>query len=517
MLLSRLLRIVSKLGQRRGLPLLSCLLAACCGMPVTRAQNGDKQGEVQRPLPADFLVPPAPPLSPEKSLATFRLPSGFRIELVAAEPLIETPVAMEFDPDGRLWVVEMRGYMTNPDGVGETNEVGRVVVLEDRDGDGRMDRRTIFLDHLVMPRALSLARDGVLVAEPPRLWFCRDTNGDGRADEKIEVTNDYATQNDPKQGRNSNPEHASNGLMRAMDNWTYSLYYPWRYRDGPDGWRREASIARGQWGISQDDFGRLFYNSNSDQLRGDLAPDFYLNRNPNYKAAGANIRIARDQSVFPVRVTPGINRGYQQGMLRDGKLTSFTAACGPVIYRGDNFPPEFHGNAFVAEPSANLVHRNILLEQDGIVTATNVYESAAKTEFLTSTDERFRPVNLYNGPDGTLYLVDIRRGIIQHRIYMTSFLRQQVENRGLDRPVDQGRIYRVVHEGKRPGRTPRLAQANRAQLIAALSHPNGWWRDTAQRLLVERKNPASTVPLRRLAVKSPDPLARLHSLWTLEG
>lgn len=493
------------------------LILTLFGVSPLQAQNGDREGEVQALLPADFAVPPAPPLSAEESLGTFRLPPGFRIEIVAAEPLVETPVAMQFDPNGRLWVVEMRGYMPNPDGIGETNEVGRVVVLEDRNGDGRMDHRTVFLDRLVMPRALSLIGDGLLVAEPPRLWFCRDTNGDGVADDRIEVTNDYATQNDPRQGKNSNPEHASNGLMLAMDNWIYSLYHPWRYRRVNGVWQREPSINRGQWGISQDDFGRLFFNSNSDQLRGDLVPDRYLERNPNYKAAGANVRIATDQSVFPIRVTPGVNRGYQPGLLKDGKLTIFTAACGPVVYRGDNFPPEYHGNAFVAEPSANLIHRNVLLERDGIVTATNGFEALEKTSFLASADERFRPVNLYNGPDGGLYIVDIRRGIIQHRIYMTTFLRRQVEARGLDRPTDQGRIYRVVHEAQSRPAAPRLAPAGNRELIAALSHPNGWWRDTAQRLLVERADARTHAPLRHLAAHAADPRARLHALWTLEG
>ena len=193
-----------------------------------------------------------------------------------------------------------------------------------------------------------------------------------------------------------------------------------------------------------------------------------------------------------------------------------TASCGPVIYRGARFPAEFTGNAFICEPAGNLVKRLVLDERDGDTKARNVYENA---EFLTSTDERFRPVNLANGPDGALYVVDLYRGLIQHRIYVTSYLRQQVEARGLDHPTGYGRIYRVVPDGPAPTpATPRLDRATSAELVRALSNANGWWRDTAQRLLVERRDPKATAPLRALAADlKAFPLGRLHALWTLEG
>ena len=494
-------------------PTLFFLALIACTLQVM-TQSSDQAGEAEPPPPPEMKIPPAPPLSPAEALKTFQLQPGFRIELIAAEPLVEAPVAMQFDPDGRIWVLEMRGYMRNADGFGEDQPLGRVAILEDTDGDGKMDKRTIFLDGLIMPRALCLVRDGVLIAEPPRLWFCRDTNGDEKADEKVEIANDYATQDDPKLGKNATPEHASNGLMLAMDGWIYSPYHGYRYRNQNGRWLREATLAsRGQWGISQDDFGRLFYNSNGDHLRGELVPYEYLRRNTNYNAAGANVQIAKDQSIWPVRVTPGVNRGYQKSILRDGKLAAFTAACGPVIYRGDNFPPEFHGNAFVAEPAANLVHRDILMEKDAVVTATNADE---KTEFVASTDERFRPVNLYNGPDGALYIVDLYRGIIQHRLYMTSFLRQQVLDRGLDKTLDRGRIYRVIYEAKRLEPKPRLSKASISDLVKTLSNPNGWWRDTAQRLLVERADERAVPQLRKLVTSGQQPFGRLHALYTLE-
>ena len=483
---------------------------------VARAQNGDKAGEEQPPPPPHLVIPPAPPLAPEEALKTFKLQPGFRIELVASEPMIESPVALSFDPDGRIWVVEMRGFMPNADGIGEDAPVGRVSVLEDVDGDGRMDKRTIFLDGLVMPRALALVRDGVLVAEPPHLWFCRDTNGDGKCDEKIEVANDYAIEDDPKLGSKANPEHSSNGLMWAMDNWIYSANHTTRFHNVNGEWQRDTTVSRGQWGITQDDFGRIFHNSNSDPLRADLVPSQYLSRNPNLRGAvGVNFQVEKNLSVWPVRVNPGVNRGYQKGQLReDGRLATYTGACGPCIYRGESFPKEFYGAAFLCEPTGNLVRCERLTERDGFVTGTNAFPEA---EFLASTDERFRPINLYTGPDGALYVVDMYRGILQHRMYLTSYLRKQSLSRELDKAVDRGRIYRVVAEGHPLGKKPALSKASSSTLVKTLTHPNGWWRDTAQRLLVERADAKVIPDLQKLAAAGKEAVSRLHALWTLDG
>ena len=503
------------------------LSGLCLGILTAVAQNGDKPGEAQREVvPAD-RIPPAPVLSPADQIRTFRLPPGFTAEVVAAEPLVHSPVAVEFDPQGRLWVVEMIGYMPDQEARGEGNPTGSIAILTDTDGDGRMDTRTVFADGLVMPRAIHLTHGGAVIAEPPRLWWMKDTNGDGKADEKILVASDYATQNDPALGLKSNPEHASNGLLRNIDNWIYSANHTVRFRNtggsqasgSAPTWIREETVTRGQWGISHDDVGRLFYNSNSDQIRGDLLPAHYLARNPNLKSAsGVNAQLAKSQQVWPSRVNPGVNRGYQPNTLTpEGKLASFTAACGPLVYRGDQFPENFRGDVFLCEPSANLIRRNKLTEQDGVITASNAYES---DEFLTSTDERFRPVNLQNGPDGALYVVDMARGLIQHRIYLTSYLRKQIESRGLQAPTDLGRIYRIVHSGTPPQRTARLPEKpSTRDLLLRLSSPNGFWRDTAQRLLVETAPADSTEALQQRVVQreSAPPLVRLQALWTLEG
>jgi len=469
-------------------------------------QNGDKAGEEQIAPAIATNAPPAPALTPTEALKTFKIQPGFHIELVASEPMIEDPVAAVFDPDGKIWVLEMRGFMRDADGKGESEPLGRVTVLEDTNGDGKADKSHVFVDGLVMARAIALVRGGLLVAEPPKLWFFRDTNGDGKADEKIEVVGDYGSQ--------ENPEHTSNGLMWGLDNWIYSANHTTRYRNVTGTWEKEPTAFRGQWGISQDDYGRIFHNSNSDPLRADLIPSQYLARNPYFRAtAGVNMQVERDLSVWPIRPNPGVNRGYQKGQLRaDGTLATFTGACGPCVYRGDNFPAEFRGMAFFGEPTGNIIRCERLSEKDGIVTATNFF---GHSEFLASTDERFRPINLYTGPDGCLYVVDIYHGILQHRIYLTTYLRNQALSRGLEAPVNLGRIYRIVSD-KKPGPAPHLSTASSVELVQTLSHPNGWWRDTAQRLLVERGDAAAVPALVTLA-RGHEAIPALHALWTLDG
>ncbi len=484
--------------------LLSLLLSAA------QAQSGDRRGEVQGSLPANIKVPPAPVLRPDVEAATFKLAPGFRAELVAADPLIGDPIAVQFGPDGRLWVLELRGYMPNVEAQGEREPVCMIAVLADSDGDGRYDQRTVFADKLVLPRAISLVGDGLLVAEPPHLWFMRDTNGDGVADEKTEIASDY--------GNTTNPEHNANGLLWAMDNWIYSANSTARFRWLGEGkFLRDATITRGQWGITQDDAGRIYYNSNSDPLRYDAVPSAYLRRNPWFSAAGTAVQLVPGSlRIWPGRVTPGVNRGYKT-LNAEGRLTAMTAASGPVVYRGALFPAEFHGDAFVPEPSANLIKRIKLTEKEGVVSGANAYEG---TEFMTSTDERFRPVNLYHGPDGALYVVDLYRGILQHRIYITSFLRQQIDQRGLAEGRGLGRIWRIVPDGasRTNFKTIALAGATPGELVAKLGDANGWVRDTAQRLLVEKRDAAAVPPLRALVRDAARPaLARLHALWTLDG
>jgi hypothetical protein len=328
------------------------------------------------------------------------------------------------------------------------------------------------------------------------------------------VASDYGVQVDPKRPELANPERAPNSLLWALDNWIYSGAYSARFRMRGGQWERATTTFRGQWGLSQDDWGHLFHNSNSDQLRVDIAPAQYLGRNPNMtRAAGGNVNAAADQFVWPARVNPGINRGYRPEMLREFKLKEFTAACAPWIYRGDLFPADFYGNAFVCDPAGNLIKRNILTATQGTLSAKEAYD---QREFIASTDERFRPVNLATGPDGALYICDLYRGVIQHRISLTTYLRNQIESRGLDTPIGLGRIWRVVPDA--PGlKTPMPKPASTTEWVALLSHPNGWWRETAQRLLIEKGGSAAVPLIEAVAVHGPQPLGRMHALWTLDG
>ncbi len=449
--------------------------------------------------------PQASPLSPEEALRTFRLAPGFRIELVAAEPLVQDPVAMTFDEDGRLWVVEMRGFMPNLDGRGEDAPTGRVSVLEDSDFDGRFDRGRVFLEGLVLPRAVAVVQGGALVADGRTLWFAQDTDGDGSADRRTVV--------DPEWSVGGNVEHQPNGLLRAIDNWIYNAKSRFRYRLIDGKWIREATEFRGQWGISQDDWGRLFYNYNWSPLHADVAPPGALLRNPHHtSAAGTNAALTNDLSVLPARPNTGVNRGYLPGVLdREGRLRQYASACSPLIYRGHQFPAEFAGNAFVCDPAANLVKRYVIEEKELELLAK---PASGTSEFLASTDERFRPVFLADGPDGALYVVDMHRGVIQHRAFMTPHLRNEIAARGLDRPIRLGRIYRVVHTGRPPLPPMRRPPAS---LLDELSSASGWRRDLAQRLLVERGDRSVLPALHELALAGRHPLARLHALWTLEG
>ena len=455
------------------------------------------------------------PRSPGQELETFSMPPGYHLQLVASEPMVVDPIVIDWDPDGRMWVIELVSFMPeiNPTIEREHEPVCRIVVLEDTDGDGKMDKRTVFADGLILPRALKVLDHGVLVGEPPNLWLMRDTNGDLKADTKELVASDY--------GRlDGNVEHNDNGLTWALDNWMHTSESAvlLRLKDGKFEERR--TLPRGQWGNSQDDAGHIYRNSNEQVLFVDLVPTEYYARNPNLiRTRGSYESLQGDKyennTVWPVRPTPGVNRGYETGILRDdGSLAAYTSVSSPVVYRGDRLPAELLGNVFVTEPAANVVSRLVLNDDGTKIIARKAYD---KREFLASTDERFRPVYLSSAPDGTLYVVDMYHGVIEHKAFITEYLRDQMLSRNLDKELHRGRIWRVVHDTTARGPQPALSRATPQSLVAALSHPNGWWRDTAQRLLVERGAKPVASQLAQLAESAPDPRTRLHALWTLDG
>lgn len=458
--------------------------------------------------------PTAPALSAADEHRTFALAEpGLRLELVAAEPVVEAPVYLAFDEEARLWVCEMRTYMPDTEGAGELEPANRIVVLEDADDDGVYEKSTVFLDGLVLPRGVAPCyqaggRLAALVIEPPNLLFCRDTDGDGRADEKIKLLDGFA-------GRD-NPEHAGNSLVYGMDNWWHLSQHHLEFRFDGERVITRKTPNHGQWGLTRDDEGRLYYTPNSNPLLMDVFPKHYAARNPSQGGVvGMGESVSQDATVWPAHATPGVNRGYQDDVLRkDGTLASMTAACGPGIYRAAALGESFRGDVFICEAAGNLVKRMKLEEKEGTVAARNAYDGR---EFLASTDERFRPVHAVTGPDGALYIADMYRGIIQHKTYLTAYLKQQIEERGLARPLEMGRVWRVVSEGGPRPAPPRLSRASNEELVGLLLHADGWWRDTAQRLLVERRAVEVASRLREIA-RAPGPaIRRLHALWTLEG
>lgn len=469
--------------------------------------SGATGREAQVRLPGLPAPPPAPVLAPEAEMETIQLVNGFHLELTASEPMVEDPIALSFDEDGRLYVLEMRSYQLDVDRTNERDPISRISLLEDTDHDGRFDQSTVFVDGLILPRALAAVRGGIMYVSDYKLYFAQDTNGDGRADRNELLDADFG---------GGNVEHAPNGLMRAMDNWIYNAKSRTRYRWIGNTLIKQRTENRGQWGITQDNYGRLLYNINNSQLLGDYAPPNYMARNPNYPTtAGINLFVATDQRVFSARMNTGVNRGYLSGVLdARGRAYVFASSCSPMVYRGDNFPPEFVGNAFVADPAVNLIKRNLVFDDGLTLSSEFAYDDR---EFVASTDERFRPVNLYNSPDGTLWMVDLYRGIAQYSRFMTSYLRNETLERDLDKGIHLGRIYRIVSDDKTPSEAPRMSGESATQLVTRLSHSNGWIRDTAQRLLVERGDQSIVPQLLDLVSNGTDQLGRIHALWTLEG
>ena len=423
----------------------------------------------------------SPPLSIEESLAGFRLADDrLRITCAAIQPMVEAPVTAQFDERGRLWVVEMRTYMPDVEATGEAQPANRISILEDTNHDGTFDRSTIFMDDLVLPRAVAPCFDGVLVIEPPHLLFCRDTDGDFRADERIILRDGL--------GGIESPEHAGNSLHFGIDGWYHISQHNEEFRiwmkDGVPQLEARKTPSHGQWGIAQDHLGRLYHTPNSNPLLVDLFPKHWGSLNPNMQGvSGLGISIAPGE-CWPIHATPGVNRGYQENTLRaDKTLASVTAACGPTFLSTPRLGSEFEGSAIVCESAGNLVKRFTLKETDSGPRASQAY---TKVEFLASTDERFRPVNTVEGPDGDLYILDMYRGVIQHKLFITNYLKDQMKARNLETPLNMGRIYRIAPQDQSPFALPDIGKLSTQQLIGLLEYTDSWRVMQATRLLYER-------------------------------
>jgi putative membrane-bound dehydrogenase-like protein len=467
-----------------------------------------------------------PPLAPSEATSTFVLEDGFAISLLAAEPQVASPVALEFDEDGRLFVAEMPGYPL------DTRPTGRIRLLEDTNGDGRPDKSTVFADDLVLPTGVMRFRQGVLVTAAPDVLYLADENGDGRAERRERILTGFAF---------SNPQHTVNSPVFGLDNWIHLAHegpagaviykelfgdsgsalrfvdepkasslppgrYAVRFRLDPP--ELEAHSGSSQFGHAFDEWGHYFTLDNSNHLRHEVVAAAYLKRNPELPIASAMQNVSDHGSnakVFAITRSPRFELLTEPG--------EFTSACGLHVYLGGAFPSALGHSAFVAEPAQNLLHRDVLAEAGSTFVARRAKEAA---EFLASTDPWFRPVNVTTGPDGALYVVDYYRQMIEHPEWASTHVHQHEKDTYAGQ--DRGRIWRITPAGRGlPWPNVRLGSSSDQELVAQLANENAWWRRTAQRLLVERKRTGAAPLLVRLVTESPSALGRLHGLYTLEG
>ncbi|WP_235114628.1 PVC-type heme-binding CxxCH protein [Cyclobacterium qasimii] len=465
----------------------------------------------------------------ENALSTFVLEDDFQIELIAGEPLVADPVDMVIDEQGRLYVVEMHGYPLDLSGS------GKVKRLSDTDGDGIMDESVVFADNLVVPTGIMRWKQGLIVTDPPNVYYLEDSDGDGKADIKQTLLTGFAL---------SNPQHNVNSPKLALDNWIYlghepavtttiyedllgdkgtEVYYPEKpnvnrlsqnaggrsIRFKPDTYDLELLSSRTQFGHTANEFGHRFLLNNSNHIIQEVLSADYLDRNPHLvitEVTQSSSDHGSGAEVFPITINP------QHQLLTD--LGVMTSACGLTAYLGASFPERYNQATFVSEPVSNLVHVDFVKE-DG--TGYKASREHPDKEFLASTDAWFRPVNAYVGPDGALYILDYYRQIIEHPEWMSE---EVVQSGALYNGTDQGRIYRITPKGTSKidwSDKLSLGTASPEELLSKLSHKNAWWRMNAQRIIVDQ-HPETLIPaLKELAVYGESPMGRLHALWTLQG
>lgn len=447
-------------------------------------------------------------LSPDESLKTMYVPTGYKIQLVASEPLINEPVTVVWDGNGKMYVAQMMTYMQDIDAGHENEPWSRVSVLEDTDNDGMMDKSTTFVDSLVLPRIILPLDDRVIIGETYQrnLYSYRDTNGDNIADEKILLFEDTVRDN-------RNLEHQDANMLWSIDNWLYVTNKSFRYRFTQNQFVRDTlpEPCPGQWGLTQDETGRLFFSRAGTEI-----PANGFQQHPAY----GNLELPNPwdeifMEPWPIVGTPDAQGGPRR--IREGSntLNRFTGVAGQEIYLGDKMKPAL-GDLFIPEPVGRLVRRAKVRHNAGKIFLENAYDSA---EFLASTDPLFRPVHAATGPDGCLYVVDMYRGIIQEGTWVGegSYLRGVVQEKGHDKFTSRGRIYRIIHEEEEPGARPDLLSKSSNELIEYLAHPNGWWRNTAQKLIVLKNDKSVAPDLQKIVEGNGSALQRLHALWTLEG
>jgi len=496
------------------------------------------------PTPTPATIEMTPPRSPEESLKVLHVRPGMKVELVAAEPLIVDPVAFDWGPDGRLWVVEMHDYPSGitwrkeGDKFGEAG--GRVKVLTDTDGDGRYDKADTFLDPLPFPTGVKVWRKGILVTAAPEIFYAEDTNGDGKADVRKTLYQGFGE---------GNQQHRVNGLRWGLDNWLYvgngdsggiikaiaalngdgtrsvpttnngtrSVPAPSEVnvngrdlRVRPDTGEIDGQSGNTQFGRERDDWGNWFGGNNSNPMWHYTLEDHYLRRNPNFAPPGVRKQVSVSPGAAPV-----FPRSKTLARFNDyGMANRFTSACSQMIYRDELLGPDFVGNMFVCEPVHNLVSREIVSPQGTTFTSRRAADEQT-SEFLASEDNWFRPSMVRTGPDGALYVADMYRFVIEHPKWIPADMQKQIAD--LRAGDDKGRIYRIYPANSKPRPIARLDKLDTAGLVAALDSPNGPQRDLAQQMLLWKADKGAIEPLVKLARESKRPQARLHALCTLDG
>jgi putative membrane-bound dehydrogenase-like protein len=485
---------------------------------------------------ARFLRP-VPALTPAEALKTFETVDGFRVELVAAEPMVVSPVAAAFDADGNLYVAEMRDYPYKPRPGGRP--LGAVRLLRDTDGDGRFDQSHVFADGLLWAAGITPSKGGIFVSAPPDIWYLKDTDGDFQADVRQKVYTGFGTQN---------PQAMVNNLTWGLDHRIYGAsggnggivrpadrpqapgvsveHSDFRFDPVTGGF--EAVTGTKQFGNTFDDWGNRFVCSQDSPLYHAVLSRHDLARNPYvivpeaiHNIAGNAVPIFRISPVErwrQIRSSRRIAHGERPAGSSGASHHIVDAAAGVTVYRGGAYPAEFDGNVFVGDAQNNLIHRRLLIP-DGPTFRSVRGPREQATEFVRSSDTWFRPVNFVNAPDGTLHVLDMSREVIE----AVHIPLDVVKHLDLKRGRDQGRIYRIAPPGFHYVAPPSLSQATTAELVAALLRPGGWYRDTAHRLIYERQDPAAVEPLRQLLKLKPAgaypplPRSRVNALWSLEG
>lgn len=475
-------------------------------------------------------------LSPEKSLQSFRLSEDFHVELFAAEPNVVDPVDMAFDENGRIYVAEMIDYPDDPP-PGKPPR-SRIILLEDRDGDGRVDHSSIFADHLQAVSGLMPWKGGLIATAAPEILYLKDTDGDGKADVRQVLYTGFRVQN--QQHRVSNPR-------LGIDNWVYvandgadgkivSQEHPERpavlvrgtdFRFQPIGGAAEPASGPTQFGLSFNDWGDRFATSNTFHLHHAVLPLSYLTRSPALivPAVSEYLYPSNEEALRVYQLTPPQRWREERTRVRQERYREnggrrvervsgyFTAASGGVVYTGDAFPPAYVGDIFTGEVAGNLVRHDRLTPKGPTFTA---HAAKAGVEFLASTDMWFRPCNFVNAPDGNLYMLDFYREVIEAPEYIPDAIKKYID---FHRGDDKGRIYRIApnHPLRRGTLKVRLGSASTVELVKQLENTNGWNRETAHRLLLERQDRSVAPLLSDLARRSTNAKARLQALWVLEG